>query len=186
MTENEILILAALTAIIAIQVIFAIFLLRLFKQVEMLSRIYDPGHARAVPPQPEAVAVQKAAGTTQAPSTARTTSPTPRKVELVNGRSDISDSVIALCIKYDLASLTLASKDGLVIASSEDNAEMEAAEWSNRYFNGDGSNDPDIVLLGTNHNGNDLVSVLKRKNGIPGEWEKSIQIDITTIMDTWL
>lgn len=181
MTENELFILAALVAIVVIQVIFAVVLLRILQQVKQLSSMLTRTDGRTIQRQPSMSPVQKPITT---PQTAAAL--IPQQAELVDGKTGIADSIKALCVKYDLVSLTLASKDGLVITSSFDGAEKEAAEWSYRYFSGQRSDEPGILLVGVDHNGNELVGVLRRDNGIPGKWEQPIRNDIITILERWL
>ena len=57
-----------------------------------------------------------------------------KEIELVSGRADITMSLLALVEKYSLDQVTIATKDGLVFASSgSENAQNDAAIYSGIY-----------------------------------------------------
>jgi hypothetical protein len=110
----------------------------------------------------------------------------PRCIEILEDRSDMMKNMQALAEKYYLDSITLATTDGLVVASSGSNAQTDAAQYSHMYKKGETLDDPKVQLFGLNHQGSSLIGIIKKKQSIPDYWAKMIEDDTKKILNWWL
>lgn len=92
----------------------------------------------------------------------------------------------ALAEKYYLDSITLATADGLVVASSGADAQADAAQYSHMYKKGEILDNPKVQLFGLSHQGSSLIGIIKKKQSIPDYWTKMIEEDTKKILNWWL
>jgi hypothetical protein len=139
---------------------------------------YQPD-VRPIPTvQPKAIPrpIQKSAGL-----------PKPREINLINGRNDITQSLLALVEKYSLDQFTIATADGLVFASSgAETAQDDAAQFGEMFANNPLSETPGAVLSGLSHKGSDLILIVRTKLPVPDEIQKSIEKDTKDILNWWI
>ncbi len=110
----------------------------------------------------------------------------PLDIDIIKGKANIHESMKALSAKYHLASITLASKDGLVIASSLETPDETGAQYSYLYFNGIEPQNRMVRLFGMNYNGEALACIVRLKQPIPGEWYDAIRNEAGDILSWWL
>ena len=111
-----------------------------------------------------------------------------REIELLTGRKDITQSLIALVEKYSLRTFTIATSDGLVFASSGgDDANINAATSIQQWQHGIRFQTPPRlsyqVLL---HKGSDLVGIIHTQNPLEEEILMKITKDTQTILNWWV
>jgi hypothetical protein len=112
--------------------------------------------------------------------------PVPPDIDVISGKENIQESFKALCEKYGLDSCTVASKDGLVVVSTLDDAHEEAARYSFAFTRKQEPDDPLLFLFGMVYKGQDLVGVVRMKEPIPGTWKDSIQEEVGAVLARWL
>lgn len=110
----------------------------------------------------------------------------PLDIDIIKGKANIHESMKALSAKYHLASITLASKDGLVVASSLETPDETGAQYSYLYFNGIEPQNRMVRLFGMNYNGEALACIVRLKQPIPGEWYDAIRNEAGDILSWWL
>jgi len=110
----------------------------------------------------------------------------PQDIDVVAGRSDIVDSMKALCEKYYLNAFTIATDDGLVVSSSMEDAAADAAKYSYDFARGNLPDDPQVMLFGVRHKGSALVGVIRTDHNIPEKWVESMERDAVAILKRWL
>ncbi len=113
--------------------------------------------------------------------------PVPKEISLINGREDITESLRALAEKYSLDQFTIATSDGLVFASGGgDDAQTDAAQYSEIFFNNPLSETPGAVITGIGHKGSDLVLIIRTELPVPDEIRLSIENDTKNILNWWI
>ncbi len=95
-------------------------------------------------------------------------------------------SMKALCEKYYLSAFTIATDDGLVVASSMVDAAADAAKYSHAFTSGALPDDPQVMLFGVRHKGSPLVGIIRTDQNIPEKWVESMQSDSVSILKRWL
>ncbi len=110
----------------------------------------------------------------------------PEGVDLSQGYGSMTESIHALAGKYGLQSFTLATQDGLVVASSSPDSQEDAATYSHLFTKGEKPDDPLFRLFGIRHRGSSLVGIIKAQRTMPESWVKSIEDDVKIILDRWL
>jgi hypothetical protein len=110
----------------------------------------------------------------------------PRDLSLFDGRTDIVGSMQAMCEKYYLEAFTIATDDGLVVASSEADASADAAKYSYLFTEGQLPDDPKVMLFGIQHKGSDLVGILRTEHNIPDTWVEDMKNDAVSVLKRWL
>ncbi|MDK2975203.1 MAG: hypothetical protein PWP08_1574 [Methanofollis sp.] len=110
----------------------------------------------------------------------------PQDVDVVAGRNDIMDSMKTLCEKYYLNAFTIATDDGLVVASSMEDAAADAATYSHAFATGDLPDDPQVMLFGVRHKGSALVGIIRTDHNIPETWVEFMERDAVSILKRWL
>lgn len=111
---------------------------------------------------------------------------TPLDIDLIKDRRDIQESMQAFCEKFQLDSFTLASHDGLVIASSLSLPDQKAAHYSYLFFNGIEPRNPGVRLFGFDFNEEQVVGIVRGKDEIPPEWIEAMKGEAVNILTWWL
>jgi len=110
-----------------------------------------------------------------------------REIELLRGREDITQSLIALVEKYSLSTFTIATSDGLVFASSGgDDASINAATYTTMATRDPLSKPPTVIIPGLIHKGSDLVGIIHTQNPLEEEILMKITKDTQTILNWWV
>lgn len=123
--------------------------------------------------------VQKAAPPQQQPHL--------KDISILNGRTNITESLLALVEKYSLEQFTIATSDGLVFASSgADMAQEDAARYGELFANDPLSETPGVMLYGMSHKGSDLVIIIRTPGPVPEEIFHMIENDTKDILNWWI
>lgn len=113
--------------------------------------------------------------------------PRPKEISLLNGKTDITQSLLSLVEKYSLDQFTIATSDGLVFASNgAETAQDDAARYVDLYTNNPDSDIPGVVLRGISHKGSDLVLIIRTALPVPEETRQSIENDTKDILNWWI
>jgi hypothetical protein len=109
------------------------------------------------------------------------------EVELLNGRKDITQSLMALVEKYSLSTFTIATSDGLVFASSGgDDANINAATYTTMAKQDPLTKATAVIIPGLNHKGSDLIGIIRTQNPLEEEILMNITKDTQTILNWWV
>jgi len=118
----------------------------------------------------------------------RKTAPSQRDdIDILAGRGDITQSLLALVEKYSLGSFTIATADGLVFASTGgDDAHTSAATYDMMD-----SLDPDaktstVIIPDLTHKGSTLVGIIRTEHPVSEETVQKITSDTQTILNWWV
>jgi len=106
--------------------------------------------------------------------------------DVIHGQTTIAESLQALCEKYSLDSCTIATRDGLVVASSLEDAEEEAAQFSYLYVNGIAPHDPFIRLFGLSYHGGEVVGIVKGQEEAFARVQQALEDELQAVLDWWL
>ena len=103
------------------------------------------------------------------------------------GAPDISRTFDAVVLKYALESLTIATCDGLVFASStRATAHEDAARYSEIFCHDPLSETPGVVLYGLNYQGSNLVGIIRTPAQISEKMAEAIENDTKDILNRWV
>ena len=97
---------------------------------------------------------------------------------------DISENIHVILDKYNLQRLTVASDDGLVVASSDAGAEHEAAALSHIFRSWGGSDIYTLTIFGLPHRNATLVGIVKRAGVLSEADLKGIETE-TGLVISW-
>jgi hypothetical protein len=166
MNEPDLFILAFVLVLFLFQVFLAIYLLRIYRILEREEG--RPIRSFRFIPANRASSIANQDG------------------DVIHGRTSIAESMQALCEKYTLDSCTIATRDGLVVASSLDDPEEEAAQYSYLYINGIAPSDPFSRLFGLTYHGGEVVGIVKGKEEVFARSQQTLEDELQTILDWWL
>ena len=123
------------------------------------------------------------------PDTGRETDALPhrRKIDCISGRVDLSESLCALAEKYSLDEITLATADGLLLASSRSPPSADAvARYAGMFAENVQPRPPGIILFGMEHKGSFLVGIAKAGNLPVQEPDPELISDTKDILNRWI
>lgn len=130
-----------------------------------------PRHATTFPASPEPPAPEKS----------------PKKIDLIKNRLNITESLQALAEKYSVLEITIGTDDGLVLASSTArDVQADAAKYSQIVKQQTLPDEPGITLFELHHKEAHLVGIVRADKDIPQDWKKEIQDDTKGILQWWL
>jgi hypothetical protein len=111
----------------------------------------------------------------------------PKPVDLLKNRNDIAASLRALAEKYSLSEITLATGDGLVLASSAGHdVQADAAQFSQIIKRQSAPDDPEVSLFEVKHRDSSVIGIVRMNNNLPQNWKKGIREDTKVILQWWL
>ena len=97
---------------------------------------------------------------------------------------DLRQCLLALAARYSLDSLTIATSDGLVLASSGGSLALEdAAAFSGKH---PGKQPEGVTLFIMNHKGSGLTGIIRTQEIITWETQTRIENDTKDILNRWL
>ncbi len=100
---------------------------------------------------------------------------------------DIFSSLRELCRKYGLAELTLATDDGLIVATSADrDVEFDAVHYSQVVQLMATPSEPDVSLFQIRHKGSHLIGIIRSDRHINPIMREEIRDDTKVILQWWL
>jgi len=110
-----------------------------------------------------------------------------KKIELLKNRVNITDSLRALAEKYSILEITLASDDGLVIASSTDrDVQADAARYSQIVKHQEATGESGVSLFELYHKKAHIIGIIREEQDLPQTWKKEIREDTKGILQWWL
>jgi len=110
-----------------------------------------------------------------------------KKIELLKNRIDITDSLRALAEKYSILEITLASDDGLVLASSaKRDVQADAARYSQIIKRQEATDEPGVILFELYHKEVHIIGIIREEQDLPHNWRKEIREDTKGILQWWL
>lgn len=111
----------------------------------------------------------------------------PKTVDLLQNREDITASLRSLAEKYSLSEITLATGDGLVLASSAGHdVQADAAQYSQIIKRQSAPDDPEVSLFEVKHREKSVIGIVRMDNNLPQNWKKGIREDTKVILQWWL
>jgi flagellar biogenesis protein FliO len=112
---------------------------------------------------------------------------TPKKIDLLKNRVDITDSLKALAEKYFVREITLATDDGLVLASSGGrDVQADAAKFSQIVKRQMAPDEPGVTIFELYHKETHLTLIIRSDKDPPWNWKKDIKEDTKGILQCWL
>ncbi len=101
--------------------------------------------------------------------------------------TDLSESLAALAKKYSLDEITLATADGLLLASSQSSPSADdIAEYCGMYNENPHARIPGIMLFGIEHKGSDLIGIAKIRGQALLEPGSELICETKDILNTWI
>ena len=111
----------------------------------------------------------------------------PKDIDCIHGKADISESLEALAEKYSLEEITLATADGLLLASSLGAPSADVISRDREiYTNNPGIRPPGIMLFGVEHEGSSLVGFAKTKDPPRQEPGQELICETIDILNWWI
>jgi hypothetical protein len=113
--------------------------------------------------------------------------PEPLKIDCITGKTTIAQSLNALAKKYRVEQITLATVDGLLLASSrEEGAVHDAATYSQVFTADPQSKNPDILVFSVEHKGSTIIGSVRKKTVMSSEIKKQMKDDTKDILNRWI
>jgi len=112
--------------------------------------------------------------------------PAIKEIEILYGRTDITQSLSALVEKYSLDTFTIATSDGLIFASSGGEDSQTDAATGCKMVNHDlPLTTPLVIVSGLTHKGSTLVGVIRTQNPVSEDISQKIATDTQAILNWW-
>jgi hypothetical protein len=99
---------------------------------------------------------------------------------------DITKNLHALVSKYHLDAITLSTTDGLMIASTRENGQDEAAHYGQVFKQGEAPSVPGMKLFYMTHKGSSVIGIIQSDSLIPDISLERIRNDTEKIMKWWI
>lgn len=111
----------------------------------------------------------------------------PKKIDLLKNRIDITDSLKALAEKYFVREITLATDDGLILASSGGrDVQTDAAKFSQIVKRQMAPDEPGVTIFELYHRETHLTVIMRSDKEPPSNWKREIREDTKGILQCWL
>lgn len=111
----------------------------------------------------------------------------PKEFDLTTTRRDLTESLVALTVKYSLERFTIATDDGLLFGSSAgDVARNDAATCSEIFKKDPLAKTPSIELFGIVHKGSELICIIRTRTPLPEIVKPRIYADTKIILNWWI
>ena len=172
-----IILLALVVIVVALGIVQIYFLMRILRQVTSLySRLRE-----------RALSEKAAPSTPAAPVTPVMPEEKPADIDVLAGGGGMTRALQALARKYFIGSITLATTDGLVVATSGgSDAESDAAHYSSAFVRGVAPAEKEVTLFSVNYRGSPLVGIIRSPKGISRSWMTGIEKDVIRILEAEL
>jgi len=105
---------------------------------------------------------------------------------LLRRHTSIDQSLQALCDLYRLESITVATNDGLVVASTSKEAQSEAAMMSDRFHRGEVKEDPGMRVFRIDHKSSVMIGIIRTSERLDDEKSAFISENVIKILNHWL
>jgi hypothetical protein len=111
----------------------------------------------------------------------------PAEVELLVDRKNLTESLQAVAEKYALTEITLATDDGLVLATSAHrDVQQDAVRYSQIARHQAPPDEPDVSLFELMHRESRLIGIIRSPRELPQNWKRQIRDDTKVILQWWL
>ncbi|MBT8507202.1 hypothetical protein AZH53_02000 [Methanomicrobiaceae archaeon CYW5] len=141
---------------------------------------------RAKPPQTQVAEEPETPATERSTDRVQAYEKPVTDIDLTNGSLSIMESMSNLCRKYGIETCTLASGDGLVVASSYPGGTRDAAYFSNLYFRENITRKGDITISPMKYKDQDLIVIIRSQRNLDSEDIEAIKSDEKRILLFWL
>ncbi len=106
------------------------------------------------------------------------------EINILEKGQNLQQCLLAIAEKYSLDSFTIATSDGLVLASSiGDTAAEDAARYGRNY---DGTVPEGVTLFSLTHKGSELTGIIRSEHNRTGGFQKRIENDTKDILNKWI
>jgi hypothetical protein len=168
------LLIVLILVVIALGVLQIYILMRISRQVTSLySRLRE-----------RAIKEKTTSATSSAPLTA---AEKPVEIDVLAGKGGMGEALSALVRKYLLGSITLATTDGLVVATSGgSDAESDAAHYSSAFVRGVAPSEKEVTLFSVNYRGSPVIGIIRSSKNISSTWMEGIEKDVIRILEAEL
>jgi hypothetical protein len=110
-----------------------------------------------------------------------------KEMDCLEGKTNLSESLEALAAKYALEEITLATSDGLLLASSQKTPSTDAvARYAEMYAENMRPWPPGIILFSIEHKGSLLVGIAKTKDLLAQEPDRDFACETKDILNWWI
>jgi hypothetical protein len=99
---------------------------------------------------------------------------------------DITKNLHALVSKYHLNAITLSTTDGLMIASTRESGQEEAARYGQLFKQGEAPSVPGMKLFNLTHKGSSVIGIIQSDHLVTETSLESIRNDTEKIMKWWI
>jgi len=99
---------------------------------------------------------------------------------------DITKNLDALVSKYHLDAITLSATDGLMIASTRESGQDEAAHYAQFFKQGEAPSVPGMKLFYITHKGSSVIGIIQSDHLVKDTSLASIKSDTEKIMNWWI
>jgi hypothetical protein len=99
---------------------------------------------------------------------------------------DITKNLQALVLKYHLDAITLSTTDGLMIASTRENGQDEAAHYAQFFKQGETPSVPGMKLFYMTHKGSSVIGIIQSDHLVTDTSLERIMNDTEKIMKWWI
>jgi hypothetical protein len=111
----------------------------------------------------------------------------PLEINCIEGMGDLSESLAALAKKHFLDEITLATADGLLLASSiKSPSADDIARYCGMYMDNPQIRLPGIMLFGIVYKGSDLIVIAKINDPALQEPEQELICETKDILNSWI
>jgi hypothetical protein len=107
-------------------------------------------------------------------------------IDLTTDSLSMLESMNRLCQKYNIETCTLASMDGLAIASSYTGGTRDAAHFSNLYLRENITRQGDAIISPLKFQNQDLIIIIRSQRNLNSEEIEVIKSDEKRILLYWL
>jgi len=105
---------------------------------------------------------------------------------LLKRHNSIEESLRALVDLSQVQAITLATRDGLVVASNYPDAQSDAATYSHMIKEGSIPEEPGLKIWQINHKTGILIGIARTKGSIEGEKWAFMNENVIKILNYWL
>jgi hypothetical protein len=104
----------------------------------------------------------------------------------ISDLGDITKNLYAVVSKYHIDSITLSTTDGLMIATTGENGQDDAAHYGHVLKPGEIPSAPGITLFFLTHKGSSVVGIIRSGKLVPDLILENIRNDTEKIMKWWI
>ena len=112
--------------------------------------------------------------------------PHPKEIDCLQDKANITQSLVALAEKYSLDEITIATSDGLLLASSFKAPSADNIARYCKMYNQFPAWPPGILLFGVEHKGSFFVVIAKTKDPLLQEPEQELIRETKDILNWWI